>query len=272
MSQAATKSGTYSRLTSTFTRTFIMHGNPVLEDNKEISSRRSRRLSQRSESRVSSLPKLRTPILMSLTQIPESGLKLAQVVDFFGKPWTKLEEDSRFSRFHAKFWGRGTDDDAALDSKTQSRNHSAGDVTMDDASGDTDDTDADADSDSDADDELTSGCHELDVSPNPISDEPKIWIRADYLRIYKCVESRYDLCYKRCKAQSVVLTGQPGNGACVVCIFRTPLLSLTKAKVCRWYMHYDGAVLKGNRSYGTMDLRVTFSLKTASIKWRRIFT
>jgi hypothetical protein len=146
---------------------------------------------------------------MSLTQKPESGLKLAEVVRFFGEPWKKLKDDNRFSKFHAKFWGKSMVDEERewLNLKIQSPDHD--DVIKDDGyDEDTDDTDADTD------DEFISGCYELDINPNPVSGVSKIWIRADYIRLYNYTEFRYDLCYKHHKAQAVVLTGQRGIGEC----------------------------------------------------------
>ena len=136
-------------------------------------------------------------------QIPESGLKLADVVKLepFAQPWIKLEGNNRFTAFHLKFWGKSMDDDEReWKSQFQSQKHS----TDDDGDDDTDDEDVD--------DELIPGCCELDISPSPVSDISTIWIRADYVRIYKYAESKYDLCYERRKAQALVITGQPGIG------------------------------------------------------------
>jgi hypothetical protein len=81
------------------------------------------------------------------------------------------------------------------------------DVIMDDGDEDPDDGRHDEDDD----DEFIPGCYELDIRPKPCFGLSKIWIRADYIRVYKYTESRYDLCYKRRKAQAVVYTGQPGT-------------------------------------------------------------
>jgi len=155
---------------------------------------------------------------MSLTQKPESGLKLADVVEFdpLAQPWNKLGGGNRFSMFHARFWGKSMVDEERewLNLKTQSADHSTDDdVIMDDG--------YDEDTDVDGDDEFIPGCYELDISPNPVSDVSKIWIRADYIRVYKYTESRYDLCYKRRRAQAVVYTGHPGTGEWGCLLLRT---------------------------------------------------
>ena len=150
---------------------------------------------------------------MSLIQKPESGLKLADVVEFVraAQPWNKIDDGhSRFVEFHAKFWGKSMVDEEQewLNLRTRSKSHSTDDdVIMDDGyDEDRDDTDADGD------DEFIPGCYELDVSPNPVSRLSKIWIRAEYIRVYKYTESRYDLCYSRGNAHAVVHTGHPGTG------------------------------------------------------------
>jgi hypothetical protein len=159
---------------------------------------------------------------MSLIQKPESGLKLADVVEFdpVAQPWNRLGGGNRFGKFHAKFWGKSMVDEEQewLNLRTRSKSHSTDDdVIMDDGyDEDRDDTDADGD------DEFIPGCYELDVSPNPVSRLSKIWIRAEYIRVYKYTESRYDLCYSRGNAHAVVYTGHPGTGEWFVYIFRTP--------------------------------------------------
>jgi hypothetical protein len=154
---------------------------------------------------------------MSLVQIPESGLKLADVVRFdqIAQPWNKLDGDNRFSKFHVKFWGKSMDDE---EREWNLVSHSTDDDVIMDYGDEDGDDDGDAyvvDEDTDADDELIPGCYELDITPNPVSDLSKIWIRAEYVRIYKYAESRYELCYECGKAQATVVTGQPGNGECV---------------------------------------------------------
>ena len=144
--------------------------------------------------------------MSSLAQIPESGMKLADVVEFIGEPWNKLVAASRFSKFHAKFWGKSMPGEG--EQAWPNLQSADVDVTM-------------GDGDDDADNEVIPGCCELDVDPNPVSDVDMIWIRAEYLRVYHYTESRYDLCYKRRKAQAVVYTGQPGSGECGSYIFRS---------------------------------------------------
>jgi hypothetical protein len=144
--------------------------------------------------------------MSSLAQKPESGLKLADVVKFasYAEPWHKVDDDSRFGEFYAKFWGKSMPGEGGQ--AWHNLQSADGDVTM-------------GDGDDDADHELLPGCYELDVDPNPVSDVDTIWIRAEYIRAYNYTESRYDLCYKRRRAQAIVYTGQPGSGECGCLIF-----------------------------------------------------
>jgi len=152
---------------------------------------------------------------MSFTQIPDTGLTLAGVVRFaaHAQPWTKLSGDEPFSQFQAKFLGKSMGDEEEEWLKTQSQDRSKddglddGDDAMDDAE--------DTNNDANVDDEFTPGCYMLDTDNNPFLPRvPRIWIRADYIRIYKFIESRYDRCYSSRKGQAVVVTGHPGIGEC----------------------------------------------------------
>jgi hypothetical protein len=208
---------------------------------------------------------------MSLTQKPESGLKLADVVKFasYAQPWHKVDDDSRFGEFHVRFWGKSMIDEERewLNLKTQSLNHPTdddNDVILENRD--------DLGTDADGDDEFIPGCYELDVGPNPVSDVSRIWIRADYIRIFNYTESAYDLCYDRHKAQAVVYTGQPGIGECDCLQLQDTLLIVIKARLCLYCMYYVGVAPKRNRSYGMMDLRVIFLLTMAFTKWPPIFT
>jgi len=93
--------------------------------------------------------------MSSLAQIPESGMKLADVVEFIGEPWNKLVAASRFSKFHAKFWGKSMPGEG--EQAWPNLQSADVDVTM-------------GDGDDDADNEVIPGCCELDVDPNPVSD------------------------------------------------------------------------------------------------------
>lgn len=161
---------------------------------------------------------------MSSIQIPDVGLTLAGVVRFaaHAQAWTKLSDDEPFSQFQAEFWGKSMEDEEQEWVKTQTQDRSkdddldGGDDAMDDGDDDTGSMgNGDDMNDTNVDDEFTPGCYVLNTDNNPfLPGVPQIWIRADYIRVYKFIESRYDRCYSSRKAQAVVLTGHPGTGEC----------------------------------------------------------
>jgi hypothetical protein len=60
--------------------------------------------------------------------------------------------------------------------------------------------------------DITPGCHVLDINIDGI-EYPRIWVRAEYLRIYDFLEDCYnDAVEKPGRAPGAVLTGQPGIG------------------------------------------------------------
>jgi hypothetical protein len=156
---------------------------------------------------------------MSFSQIPDAGLTLAGVVEFAShtQNWTKLDEAEPLTQFHtqfhAKFWGK------CLGGKKRDSDHSkVDDLIVDETDAmDIDDAEINLDNRNDADvdnsdHEFMPGCFELDTTDNPLLPVPRIWIRADYIRVYKYIEARYDRCYSSPKAQPVVITGPPGTG------------------------------------------------------------
>jgi hypothetical protein len=165
---------------------------------------------------------------MSLTQKPESGMKLNDVVTFssIAEPWKKSPDHSRLALFHAKFWGKSSDDEELEWNNLQSNVDGDDDVIMD-SGGDEEKDGTDVDGDDDI-----PGCFKLNI--NPVSDDTKIWIRADYIRFYDYTE-RYDK--RPIKAQAVILQGQPGIGECVCVYLQDTLLIVNEGKsVCLVYM------------------------------------
>ena len=166
------------------------------------------------------------------TYITESGLELAQVVEFVGKPWRKLYH-GRFATFYNKFLGKGIDDkpesnqssdsDASVivlenaddDTDTDNDTHMDDDMNTDTGM-DTDGTDTDGANTANVktDDELMS--EYLDMSPIPVSVQKQIWIRPGHLRIYEYADTNYDRCFEYGDVVPLVIIGQPGIGASCV--------------------------------------------------------
>ena len=95
-----------------------------------------------------------------LTQLQESGLKLAEVFKFDSntEPWKNLDDDNRFSDFHAVVWGKRMDDEEREWHNLQSESH----ITVDDDVIMGDDEDRE-----DTDGELIPGCYELGIGAVP---------------------------------------------------------------------------------------------------------
>ena len=70
--------------------------------------------------------------------------------------------------------------------------------------------DEDSETDMGVDDDYISGCYILDVG---LFLNRKMWIRADYIRIYNALEVHYKKDpAPSCRTPSAVVTGQPGVG------------------------------------------------------------
>ena len=61
----------------------------------------------------------------------------------------------------------------------------------------------------DKDEDIIEGSYILDTGIRVIK---KIWIRADYIRFYDCLEKQYDDAAKVDLEPGAVITGQPGIG------------------------------------------------------------
>jgi hypothetical protein len=127
------------------------------------------------------------------------------------KPWPKLEDEETQARLHAKFWGRSLVDDEREWRNTQPNSPIIrGDLIAEDQDGD-DHMDEDWEG-ADLRSDITPGCHVLDINIDGI-EYPRIWVRAEYLRIYDFLEDCYnDAVEKPGRAPGAVLTGQPGIG------------------------------------------------------------
>jgi hypothetical protein len=184
-------------------------------------------------SRVRFPPVTRPQTLMSFPQIQDTGLTLAGVVGFasHAQKWTKFEDAEPLS-FMPSFWGEAWPMRRRNGSRCVSRilkdlrRRSVTDyVTDGDDAGMKNSADVNLNNINNADvdkcdHEFMSGCFELDTSDNPLLPVPRIWIRVDYMRVYKYIESRHDHCYSSPRAQSVVVTGPPGTGKCgCLCLY-----------------------------------------------------
>ena len=81
------------------------------------------------------------------------------------------------------------------------RERQGGDETMD----------MDVNEEEDLDDDIIEGCYFLEIGIKNF-EFPRIWIRAEYIRIYNALEDRYKKPSYPYLAPAVVITGQPGIG------------------------------------------------------------
>ncbi|PFH47854.1 hypothetical protein AMATHDRAFT_151083 [Amanita thiersii Skay4041] len=87
-----------------------------------------------------------------------------------------------------------------------------------------------------SDDDIIEGCHFLKVDIKYF-DFPRIWIRAEYIRLYEALEARYRMHLNPNTARAVVVTGQPGIGKSIW-IYYALRRRLAEKKSVIWY--YEG--------------------------------
>jgi hypothetical protein len=140
----------------------------------------------------------------------ESGSDFASVVHVTKRlaPWRKLNDKDPLALLHAKFWGKSMAIEEQEWLRAQSHDSSmSGDDPMEEDVDD--DLDEDVYYDLDETDDVIPGCCLLDVG----GDLPKIWVRADYIRIYDFLEAHYKKSpAPSFRAPAAVVTGQPGIG------------------------------------------------------------
>jgi hypothetical protein len=125
--------------------------------------------------------------------LQESGSDFASVVQVQEHlaPWRQLDDSDSIALLHRRFWGTSM----AIEEQAWRRTQSS-------------DPAIDEDGDQDGDD-IIPGCYLLDIGMN-IS---KLWIRADYIRIYDFLEAHYKKpSAPSFRAPAAVVTGQPGVG------------------------------------------------------------
>jgi hypothetical protein len=148
--------------------------------------------------------------------LQESGLLLASVIGSRPevlKEWEpfKSSSDSLPAQWHEKFWGKSMAEEEQkwrdaqllkpLEGSGLGNEPWGGDESMymgmSEAEG--------------LDDDVIEGCYSLEVDIEGFA-YPRIWIRAEYIRIYNALESHYAEPSYPYLAPSAVITGQPGIG------------------------------------------------------------
>jgi hypothetical protein len=130
-----------------------------------------------------------------------------------------LDDDEPLALFHAKFWGKSMAEEerdwrntqlpiSAIGGEFGDEDH--GDKRMDEIGDDV----MDEGTGTDLDDDIIPGCYMLDIDIDQWEDLPsqRIWIRADYIRIWDELTDHYNTYPSKGRAPAAVLTGQPGIG------------------------------------------------------------
>ncbi|EGO02970.1 hypothetical protein SERLA73DRAFT_70446 [Serpula lacrymans var. lacrymans S7.3] len=99
--------------------------------------------------------------------------------------WNLLDEDNPFAAFHRKFWGK----DMSFDGQSERGADKYVVEEMNEA-------------------QLVEGCHVIHVDIDALC--TKLWVRAEYLRVYEYLQAVYNGRKKHESGLTVVLTGQPG--------------------------------------------------------------
>jgi hypothetical protein len=157
-----------------------------------------------------------TLLLMPSPQV--SASRLSSVVRFPSmEQWEAIDNDESPALFHAKFLGKSmaneeeewsssqppiADIGSELEGKELDGERPIGKAV--DGKTDGDRTDLDSD-------DIIAGCYMLDIGIDDFP-FPKIWVRADYIRIFNYLQAYYDWPRAHNVAPAVVITGQPGIG------------------------------------------------------------
>ena len=139
------------------------------------------------------------------------------VGDSFVDDWKSriISNDDPLAKFHTKFWGVA---------------NTAGEQEYD--------NDMEIDGSAAEDNDIIPGCHVLDISIRGA--EEKIWVRADYIRIFEFAEGFYAKNVSGPLSPCLVITGQPGTGELfdvviiLVVLLTSHILPLGKS-LWRWF-------------------------------------
>jgi hypothetical protein len=166
--------------------------------------------------------------------LQDSGSSLASVIgspdlgEWHLKNYTTwclnlLSGDHALAQLHTKFWGKSMAEEEqqwlateAIPAPIPATRGELGDDLMDDGDERMDEGDLEDGEErtnvTDLEDDFTAGCYFLDIGIENIQNE-KLWIRAEYIRMYDYVEAHYKHPGSpKDRPPAVVITGQPGIG------------------------------------------------------------
>jgi hypothetical protein len=153
-----------------------------------------------------------------MSSIQESGSALASVIgshpdDLAEWKSRLIRSDCPLAQFHAKFWGLSM----AGEEQDWRDTHppipvAGGELGYGDGQVDEDGDENMDESERTILDDIIPGCYILDLGIEDL-EYSRIWIRADYIRVYNYLEIHYNDCAdRRSRAPGAILTGQPGIG------------------------------------------------------------
>ena len=120
-----------------------------------------------------------------------------------------MREDRALAQLHAKFWGKSMAEEEEQWRRAQPRTPTIGGELGDEDQDGDERMDEDQGERTDLEDDILPGCYVLDIG----IDCSRIWVRAEYIRMYNFLESYYhEVTRKPGPAPGAVLTGQPGIG------------------------------------------------------------
>ncbi|KAF8337726.1 hypothetical protein F5887DRAFT_531087 [Amanita rubescens] len=142
--------------------------------------------------------------------------------------WPKIDDDQPFAKLHAKFWGI-----SMLHEEQEWRNSQQPIPAVGDELETEDHMDMNFDAD-DVDADVIPGCYVLNIGIKGL-ERSKIWIRADYIRVYNYLETINDGISKaEGVAPGAIITGQPGIGKSVW-VYYVLRRRLAERKPVIWY-------------------------------------
>jgi len=169
---------------------------------------------------------------MSSQQVSESTFASIVKIPSYMQLWPILDEDQPLSLLHAKFWGENMADEeqqwliaqqaspatgseyGLRDQEGEERMDAVVDEMVVDETAVVDET-MDKATTRDPDDDIIPGCYMLDIDIHGLKFS-KLWIRAEYIRVFNSVKAYYDETTSESGAPCVVVTGQPGIGELVI--------------------------------------------------------
>ena len=179
---------------------------------------------------------------------PRSVVVDNQLLEEWIGPWLKLADSDEAAQLHRKFWRKSMVSEEAEWRGTQKP---VGDDPGDVSDGEVDPMDVDMDEKGKEEEvDFGPGCYILNIDIDDLP-HPKIWIRAEYIRIYDRCSAHYESCLSqpsRDVAPSVVITGQPGIGKPSFRVGNFRLIwQREKGSHSGSITLYAGALLKGSR-------------------------